>query len=33
MINHIDVVYAENDTERLGPIGPGVVYDEYQIGQ
>ena len=31
--NHIDVVYAENDTELSWLIGLGVDYDEIQIGQ
>ena len=28
MTDHIGLVYVENDIELLGPIGPGVVYDE-----
>ena len=31
--DHIDAVYAENDTELSWPIGLGVDYDEIQIGQ
>ena len=28
MTDRIGLVYAENDTELLGPIRPSVVYDE-----
>lgn len=28
MTNHIGLVYAETDTQLLGPILPGAVYDE-----
>lgn len=28
MIDHIILIYIKNDTKHLGPIGPGVVYDE-----
>ena len=28
MIDHIILIYIENDTKHSGPIGPGVVYDE-----
>lgn len=33
MINHIGLVYAETETELLGPIELSVVYDENQSGQ
>ena len=33
VIEHISAVYVENYNELLGPIGPGVVCDEKQIGQ
>lgn len=28
MINRIILIYIENDTKHLGPIGPSVIYDE-----
>ena len=28
MTDRVGVVYAENDTQLVGPIGSGVVYDE-----
>ena len=33
VIDHIDVVYAENKTEPLWLIGLGVISDENKIGQ
>ena len=32
MIDCIDLVYIETENELLGPIWPGVVYDENQTG-
>ena len=31
--NHINVIYAENETKLLWSIGPGAVDDENRIGQ
>lgn len=28
MTDRIILVYVDNDTKHLGPIGPGAVYDE-----
>ena len=31
--DHIGLVYTKNNTELLGPIGPGTVYDENNTRQ
>ena len=31
VIDHIGLVYAKIETELMGPIWPGVVYDKNQI--
>ena len=32
MIDHLGLVYTKIETKLLGPISPGAVFDENQIG-
>ena len=32
MIDHLDLVYTKIETELLGPISSGAVFDENQTG-